>query len=448
MDSRSGGGLVAVLQSMGGRLVFVFVNAFTGMITARALHPAGRGELAALGVWPNFLGGLLTFGLPSAFIFWSRSEPDQRVNFLWASIPITIVTGIMALITGVIGIPYWLGQYSPHIVHVAQFYMLNVFLVLIIANARAACEAEGKFLASSVALCIAPILTLTGLLVLLFVHRLTPVTAATTYILSGIPACLILLSRLRGFVQGRPTAILRATRQLLGYGLRSYGVDICGALSLYADQAVVVHFLDPGAMGIYVVALSLSRVIGVIYQGVATVLFPKVVSLPAKELIALTGRAVRISTVMTVLCGLGVALVGPGLLSLLYGRDYRGATAILDILILEMIVTGATLVLTRPHMALARPGFVTILQSSGLALSLPLLFILVPRWGVLGASYALLAASTLRLVICLVSFRYILRQDMPELRPRRSDFTPLVVRAGARIVQLRKRILATDTLGL
>jgi O-antigen/teichoic acid export membrane protein len=432
---------------MGGRLVFVLVNAFTGMITARALHPAGRGELAALGVWPNFLGGLLTFGLPSAFIFWSRSEPDQRVNFLWASIPITIVTGVLALFIGVIGIPFWLGQYSPYVVHVAQFYMLNVFVVLLIANARSACEAEGDFLASSVALCIPPVLTLLGLVVLLLIHRLSPVTAATTYILSGIPACIVLLSRLRSFLQGRPTAILRATRQLLGYGLRSYGVDICGALSLYADQAVVVHFLDPGAMGIYVVALSLSRVMGVIHQGVATVLFPKVVSLPARELIAITGRAVRISTVLTVVCGVGVALVGPALLSLLYGRDYRGATAILNILILEMIVTGATLVLTRPHMALGRPGFVTILQSSGLALSLPLLFVLVPRWGVLGASYALLAASTLRLVICLISFRFILHEDMPELRPRKSDFTPLVARAGAQIVQLRKRILATETIG-
>jgi O-antigen/teichoic acid export membrane protein len=135
------------------------------------------------------------------------------------------------------------------------------------------------------------------------------------------------------------------------------------------------------------------------------------------------------------------------LLSLLYGREYRSATAVLDILILEMIVTGATLVLTRPHMALGRPGFVTLVQSSGLALSLPLLVVMVPRWGVLGASCALLSASIVRFVLGLASFRFILRARMPELRPRRSDFTPLFARVGAQIMELRKRILAPETLG-
>jgi O-antigen/teichoic acid export membrane protein len=431
---------------VGGRIVFTFVTAATGIITARALHPAGRGELAALGVWPNFLGGMLTFGLPSAFIFWSRSEPSRRHSFLWASMPIILVSGALATLTGIIGIPFWLAYYPPHIVHMAQLFMLNALIVLLIANARAACESEGDFWASSVALCVPQILALAGLLILVVMHSVTPVTAAAAYIIGGIPACIFLLSRLRHLFQGRPTAFAGATRQLLGYGIRSYGVDICGALSLYADQAIVIRLLSPGAMGIYVVALSLSRVMGMIHQGVAAVLFPKAVLLGASELIAVTGRAVRISTILTLLSGLGVALFGPILLSLLYGREYRGASAILDVLILEMTVTGATLVLTRPHMALGRPGFVTLLQSSGLALSLPLIIVLVPRFGVLGAACALLSASTLRFAFCLASFPLVLKQKMPELRLRRSDFTPLVKRLRDQVRELRKRNPAPETL--
>lgn len=437
---------MAVLQSMGGRIVFTLVTAVTGMITARALHPAGRGELAALGVWPNFLGGLLTFGLPSAVIFWSRSQPDSRRSVLWASIPITLVSGVLATLTGILGIPYWLTQYSPQIVHMAQLFMLNAFVVLLIANARAACESEGDFWASSVALCVPQILALAGLVILLLIHRLSPVTAAAAYILGGIPACIFLLSRLYPLFRGRPTGLTLITRQLLGYGVRSYGVDICGALSLYADQAVVVRLLGPDSMGTYVVALSLSRVMGVIHQGVAAVLFPKAVSLEPDKLIALTGRAVRVSTTLTFVSGLAVALFGPGLLSLLYGREYKGATAILDILILEMIVTGATLVLTRPHMALGRPGFVTLLQTSGLILSLPMMFVLVPRFGVLGASWALLAASTLRFGICLVSFPFVLGQSIPPLLPTRSDFAPFIARLRNQVAEFRKRNQTPETL--
>ena len=282
MESKNGGGLVAVMQSMSGKIVFVLINAATGITTARALHPAGRGELAALGVWSNFLGSLMTLGLPSAFIYWSRREPERRASLLWVSLPLTIALGGLAMVVGIIGIPFWLARYSPHIVHAAQWFMLNAFVVLMIANARAACEAESDFLASSVALCMSPLLALFGLLGLAAFHRMTPVSAAAAYVLSGVPACIFLLSRLRKYLYGRPSHLVSSARMLLGYGIRSYGVDICGTLSVYADQAIVVRLLDPEAMGTYVVALSLSRTLGVIHQAVASVLFPRAVSLAAR----------------------------------------------------------------------------------------------------------------------------------------------------------------------
>src|SRR4051812_20214569 len=214
MKSTNVGGLVAVMQSMSGRILFVLINAATGIITARALHPAGRGELAALGVWPNFLGSLMTLGLPSAFIYWSRTQPERRSSLLWVSLPLTVVLGGLATLVGVIGIPFWLTQYSPHVIHVAQLLMLNAFVVLMIANARAACEAESDFFASSVALCMPPLLALFGLIGLAASHRLTPVSAAAAYVLSGIPACVFLLSRIRRYLYG---ALLNLSPRLACY---------------------------------------------------------------------------------------------------------------------------------------------------------------------------------------------------------------------------------------
>ena len=210
--------------------------------------------------------------------------------------------------------------------------------------------------------------------------------------------------------------------------------------SLYADQAIVVHLLNPGAMGIYVVALSLSRTLNVIHQAVAAVLFPKAVALERHELMAMTGRAIRVSTLCTTACGALVALFGPLLLTLLYGREYRGATMILNILIAEVILTGATLVLTRAYMALNRPGLVTALQSSGLLLSLPLLAIFVPKWGVLGASFALLTAAVVRLGVALASFRFVLGQPAPGLIPRVDELQMLARRMkSAGVSALRRR---------
>lgn len=423
--------IAAVLQSMGGRVGFVLINAATGVITARALHPAGRGELAALGVWPNFLGGMMAFGIPSALVFWGRTEPENKPSLIWASLPLTVLLSVAAMLIGIIGIPFWLSQYSPHMIHVAQWFMVNAVVVLLIANARAACESEGDFLASSIAMCMTPFFAFVGLMILYFAHLLDPLTGAAAYVVSGVPACAFLIWRLRHHFVHKPTQLLSASKKLMDYGMRSYGVDICGTLSLYADQAIVVHLLSPSAMGIYVVALSLSRVLNVIHQSVAAVLFPKAVALAPVELLAMTGRALRVSTICTTFCGFGVAVCGPILLSLLYGKEYRGATMILNVLILEVILTGATLVLTRAYMALGRPGLVTILQASGLVLSLPLLALMVPRWGVLGAAFALLTAAVIRFGLALTSFRIVLHLPAPSLVPRFDELQVLFYRFRA-----------------
>ena len=46
---------VAVAQGVVGYAAIIVLNASTGILTARALLPAGRGNLAAMTLWPLFL---------------------------------------------------------------------------------------------------------------------------------------------------------------------------------------------------------------------------------------------------------------------------------------------------------------------------------------------------------------------------------------------------------
>ena len=49
--ARGRSGLASVVQSLVIKLLVVAINTTTGIITARALQPEGRGELAALILW-------------------------------------------------------------------------------------------------------------------------------------------------------------------------------------------------------------------------------------------------------------------------------------------------------------------------------------------------------------------------------------------------------------
>ena len=256
---------------------------------------------------------------------------------------------------------------------------------------RAALESQGNFTASNLSLIGPPLLTLAGLLLLLVTHTFTPVNAAWCYVLSGVPSLIWMASLLPSHGASAFPPSFQSARLLLSYGIRSYGIDLCGTLSLYVDQALVVRILRPSMMGTYVVALSLSRMLNVFHTAVVMVLFPRAVSRPPREVLEMTGRAVRMTTLLTTLCGAGIMLAGPRLLVFLYGPEYRGAAAILRILVVEVILAGATQVMSQAFMALSRPGVITALQAIGLLLTVPLMLVLVPRFGIEGA--ALLTAA-------------------------------------------------------
>ena len=60
------GATAATLQTALARVLILAINMGTGIITARFLGPQGRGEQAAIILWPQLLAYLMTLGLPAA----------------------------------------------------------------------------------------------------------------------------------------------------------------------------------------------------------------------------------------------------------------------------------------------------------------------------------------------------------------------------------------------
>ena len=230
-----------------------------------------------------------------------------------------------------------------------------------------------------------------------------------------------MVSHVRRIFTWQVGAHIAVVRQILSYGIRSYGIDVLGTLALYVDQVLVIGLLMPGAMGSYVVVLSLSRMLNIFQNSVVMVLFPKSAGRPAREVVDMTGNAVRISTLVTALCGILVCAAGPSLLRIFYGSEYVAAAGALRILVVEVVLSGATYVLAQAFMALNTPGVVTVLQAIGLSLCIPLMMLLIPRWGIYGAAVSLLASTITRLVFVIVAFRLFLKTNPPNLIPNVDD---------------------------
>lgn len=429
-------GLRAVVQSVGSKSAILALQAGTGVLTARTLGPEGRGELASMILWPLFVASVTTLGVPSSLIYHLRNRAEERQRLVANGLATSAVMGVVAGAAAAALLPWWLHQYPPALIHAAQLFLLTVPLCSMTLAGRAVLEAAHDFPASNAIQLLTPLVTLLALLFFFGAHRLNPYTAAISYIAAALPSFGLMLYRIvrAGFRVVRPQVAV--VKQILQYGLRSYGIDILGTLALQVDQVLVVSLLSAGAMGYYVVMLSLSRMLNVFQNSVVMVLFPKAAGHNAETVLSMTGNCVRISGLVTVICGALICMTGRVLLRTVYGPEYVAAAGVLRILVLEAVLSGITFVLAQAFMALNRPGVVTVLQGLGLSLSVPMMLCLIPRYGIYGAAISLLVSTSARLIFVCAGFRIFLKVSPPRLLPDWSDIQMLL---SARSLLARER---------
>lgn len=415
-------GIAATLQTLIVRVFILVINMATGVITARLLGPQGRGEQAAIIMWPQTLAFAMTLGLPTALLYNFKLRPQDKAKFFTAALLMGTGLGFLASLVGIFFIPRWLSQYSPEIILTAQWFMAAAPILLIGTILGAVLEAEGEFTFANQLRYLQPLMTLLILCGLVGVHSLTPLSAGLAYLLPSLPLFVWITTHLYRRFGLSWLDLGLACQRLIGYGLRSYGVDLLGTLSAQIGQAMVVGLLTPADLGMYVIALSLSRMLDVLQSSIITVLLPTTAARPVHEIVKLTGRSARISLCLTMVAGILISTLAPILLPLLYGQEFLEALLVLRILLIEVTIGGTLWVLAQAFMAAGRPGIVTILQSLGLGLSIPFLLFFIPIYGFVGAGLALLCSTTVRLICVLLCYPLILKVAPPKLLVTKDDW--------------------------
>jgi len=356
-------------------------------------------------IWPLVLSGSLTLGMPSALTYMIQRKPGQKSQMTTAAMLTATLVGAVATVIAIAVVPYFLRNYSSHTIFMAQCLLPSLMIGLLLLIGRAALEAEHQFGRSGIALIMPPLFTLVMLCSFLLMHRLTPATAAISYVLSGLPALWWLFRSVPLSLRVPLRTLSETMPALFSYGIRSYGIDLCGTVSLYIDQAVVVGLLSPADMGIYVVSLNFSRLTSVLHQAIAGVLFPSLVNFDQNKTNTIIDRIFRIGVSITIVATICMFAAGRFVLSTLYGGAFARDVLILPILTLEAGLGGCILIAAQAFMAHNRPGLITTQQILGLSVTVPLLFVLVPALGIRGAALSILMSTVLRLVFILISYR-------------------------------------------
>jgi O-antigen/teichoic acid export membrane protein len=258
---------------------------------------------------------------------------------------------------------------------------------------------------------------------------LTPVSGGLAYLFTQVPLAVILLARVYSRFGIRFRSLGASLRRLLNFGLRAWGIDVLTALAL-SESVLVVHFLPPAAMGTYVVAASLARMLSVFQTSAVTVLYPRIAARDTADVIEVTGLTARVTTFCAAAGAIAVGALGPFVLNAVYGSSYAGGGSVLifRLLLGEVVLSGATQVLAQAYLALERPGTVTGIQAFGVGIGWLVMPRLIQEFGAVGAPLGLVISSVIRFAITFLMFPYVLKTSAPRIWPRREDFKLIAAR--------------------
>ncbi len=410
-----GGQAGAVARVMAFRVLTLLVNLATGVVVAAALGPDGRGELAALLLAPQFVSALCLFGLPTAFIYYAKADPAHADQYLGQALLLTLPgTCIAAAVTWAI-MPLWLAGHGEATIALARLLLISLPFSVAIPLLSGVLDAHGRFGLASAIQYLQPFGCAVLLVPMIYLGLLTPTIAAVAYIAPVVLSCGIVAWQAVRLLRPAPILTAPLRPRLLRYGLKRYGFEVLSTLSAFLDQLLVVHMLPAASTGVYAVALSISRVLGIMQDAVFSVLFPGLAGRPIEEVMAVLGRAVRVSTALTVAAGSLLALLGQKIIPLLYGPSFAAAITPFRLLLAAMIMQGVARLLSHAFTATGRPGPVTIIEAISVCATLLAMLVLLPRFGIDGVAAAVLLGTLSRLACTLACLKFVLGAPMPRL---------------------------------
>jgi stage V sporulation protein B len=225
---------------------------------------------------------------------------------------------------------------------------------------------------------------------------------------------------------GRPAkpnlALFRAS---LRYGVKTYLAQLMRLLNLRLDAFLLTTLTVGGvyATGIYSVTTGLAELLLFVPQSIRPSLFPMVAAGGVAEANRLTSVSCRHTLLLTAFLALGLAVVGPFVIPQLYGEVFTGAVIPLWILLPGVVMLSQARIIYSYLNGCGKPGATTISSLFSLVITVLLDFILIPKYGIIGAALASSCAYAIEFIVAAYLFIHYSPSYLKEVFVlQRSDF--------------------------
>ncbi len=199
------------------------------------------------------------------------------------------------------------------------------------------------------------------------------------------------------------------TRELLGFSLASWGGTVSISLIPWVDRLFVGAFLAPAEVGAYQAAAQATVLFAMIAGAFNGAVAPRISMLchspDPRRLNDLYGVAAKWALYANIPFFLVFCSSPRALLALVYGADYAGGATPLVILAAAHLIDAAVGGMGALLLFSGRRGLFFLISGSALILAAALNYLLVPRFGVVGAALAMGCTNTIMTLALLIAGR-------------------------------------------
>jgi len=177
----------------------------SSLLGARALGPAGRGDLLVVVLWPPVVAMMAGLGLPSAYRYWMAKEPEKVSQLFTNAVIYTAIVGITSIALADLIVPHLVGDRSPQVRTLLRIYQINIPAALFLDLMRGLLEGTRRFGWAGIARLIFFGVQGLGFAGLWSLGRLTVTTATVTMITAQTASMVMALTTSTSRCESEPT---------------------------------------------------------------------------------------------------------------------------------------------------------------------------------------------------------------------------------------------------
>lgn len=235
-----------------------------------------------------------------------------------------------------------------------------------------------------------------------------------------------------------PRAMLKP---MTSYGLKNYITNLLTFFNLRLDTFFVNYFSGSMMVGLYTTGVSAAELVWYVPNAIGSALFPKSSAMPRETAARLTAQICRQALLVSTLLVLASAVLGPILIPLFYGLDFKASITPFLWLLPGILGISLSKIIAANLGGIGKPQYATYTSVATIVITIVLDILLIPLYSIVGAAIASSIAYLFTAGMLVYWFGKETGIRIPDvLIPRREDLVLLFSRTMVLWRQLKARI--------